>query len=207
MAAVELDEQAEAQKYLALGKLALGGREWLATSEYWAWAEALLADREGRHSEALAALGEIGSRLIAKGALASAAFVLTDIVELASGSGDARMVRDAAVQVDAVARQINRDLYWALAAHTAAWSSLASGAPEIAADHARTAVELLSGMGYRPLLGRALEVLGRSLAGTDRIKAGETLQEAVATLEECGAVWRGRRARDALNRLEQAANG
>jgi len=207
MAAVELDEQAEAQKYLALGKLALGGREWLVISEYWAWAEALLADREGRRAEALAALGEIASRLIAEDALASAAFVLTDIVELASESGGGRTARDAAVQVEAIARQIDRDLYWALAAHTAAWSSLASGAVDVASDHARTAVELLSGMGYRPLLGRALEVLGRSLAGTDRSKAGETLQEAVATLEECGAVWRGRRARDALYRLEKVANG
>jgi tetratricopeptide (TPR) repeat protein len=207
MAAVELDEQAEAQKYLALGKLAFGGRQWLVIGEYWAWAEALLADREGRRSEALAALGGIASRLIAKDALASAAFVLTDIVELASESRDARMVRDAAVQVDAIARQIDRDLYWALAAHTAAWASLVSGAPDVASDHARTAVELLSGMGYRPLFGRALEALGRSLAGTDQTKAGEALQEAVATLETCGAVWRGRRARDALYRLEKVANG
>jgi class 3 adenylate cyclase/tetratricopeptide (TPR) repeat protein len=207
MAALELDEQAEAHKYLALGKLALGGREWMVYSEYWAWAEALLADREGKRSDALAALDEIASRLIAKDAVASAAFVVTDVVELASELGDARMVGAASAQVDAIARQIDRDLYWALAAYTAAWANLASGAPDVAADHARTAVKLLSGLGYQPLLGRALEVLGRSLAGTDPTRAGETLHEAVATLEQCGAVWRGRRARDALYTLEKVANG
>jgi class 3 adenylate cyclase/tetratricopeptide (TPR) repeat protein len=207
MAAIELDEQAEARRYLALAKLALGGREWLLFSEYWEWAEALLADREGRCSEALAGLSQIASKLIAKDALASAAFVLADIVELASESGDVQTAGDAAAQVDAIARQIDRDLYWALAASSAAWSSLASGAPEIASERARTAVELLSDMGYRPLLGRALEVLGRSLAERDPNAARESLEDAVATLEVCGAVWRGRRALHALERLQRVSNG
>jgi tetratricopeptide (TPR) repeat protein len=207
MAAIELDEQPEAQKYVALGKLALGGREWLIFGEYWTWAEALLADRGGRRAEAIAALVQIASGLIAKDALASAAFVLTDIVELASESGDGQTATDAAVQVDAIARQIDRDLYWALAALTAAWSTLASGYPDVASDQARTAVELLSGTGYRPLFGRALEVLGRSQAGTDPTAARQTLNEAVAMLEACGSVWRGRRALDALCRLEKVANG
>lgn len=207
MAAIELDEQVEARQYLALAKLALGGREWLLFSEYWEWAEALLADREGRRSEALAGLSGIATKLIGKDALASAAFVLADIVELASESGDAQRARDATVQLEAIAQQIDRDLYSALAALSAAWSSLASGAPKVASERARTAVELLSGMGYRPLQGRALEVLGSSLAETNPVAARETLQEAVAMLEVCGSVWRGRRALGALNRLQRASNG
>ncbi|HEY3239715.1 MAG TPA: AAA family ATPase [Acidimicrobiia bacterium] len=203
MAAVELDEQVEARQYLALAKLALGGREWLLISEYWEWVEALLIDREGLRSEALADLSQIASKLIAKDALASAAFVLADLVELAAESGDAQTAGDAALQLEAIAQQIDRDLYSALAALSAAWSSLASGAPKGASERARTAVELLSDMGYRPLLGRALEALGNSLADTDPTAARETLQEAVAMLEECGSVWRGSRALAALNRLQR----
>jgi hypothetical protein len=37
--------------------------------------------------------------------------------------------------------------------------------------------------------------------------ASETLREAVAMLEVCGSVWRGRRALAALNRLQRVSNG
>jgi tetratricopeptide (TPR) repeat protein len=204
-AALELDERAEATKLLARGRLALGGGEWLLFTDYWAWAEALLAEREGRRSEALSGLAEVVSKLMGKDALASAAFVLADLVELASEAGEVQRAREAAEQVSSIAVTIDRDLYSALAAYTAAWSSLAAGDPGVAADHARRAVELFADLGYRPLLGRSRYVLGRSLLRTDPAAATGALEEAAAVFEACGAVWRRQGAFDALRPGYQVA--
>ena len=56
-------------------------------------------------------------------------------------------------------------------------------------------------VGGQAYLGRALDVLGRSLADTDRAGAREALRQAAETFEACGGVWRRDRALGALGQL------
>jgi DNA-binding CsgD family transcriptional regulator len=59
----------------------------------------------------------------------------------------------------------------------------------------------LSGLGYRALSGRALDLLGRALAATDRRRAVEALTAAAAAFEACGAAWRRQRVLERLRAL------
>ena len=70
-----------------------------------------------------------------------------------------------------------------------------------AATHGAAAVELLAGTSYVALHGRALELLGRSLAVDDRAGAVEALTEAVGVFESCGASARRERVLEELRRL------
>lgn len=60
------------------------------------------------------------------------------------------------------------------------------------ADGPRLAVDLLSRLGYQSFLGRALEVLGRSLVNVDRARAVKALEEAAEIFDRGGARWRRR---------------
>ena len=88
-----------------------------------------------------------------------------------------------------------------LAAATAAWAALASAQPEAAVTQATEAVALLSGAGWRSHLGRAHDVLGRSLTAAGRAGAVAELEQAAAIFADCGAVWRRDRTVQALRRL------
>jgi DNA-binding CsgD family transcriptional regulator len=66
------------------------------------------------------------------------------------------------------------------------------------------AVEILSCGAYRGFLGRALHVLGCSLAAIDRGAARDALQQAVTTFDACGATWRRDRVSEALRCLGSA---
>jgi DNA-binding CsgD family transcriptional regulator len=62
-------------------------------------------------------------------------------------------------------------------------------------------VDLLSGLGYQSFLGRALEVLGRSLVDIDRTRAVKALEQAAEIFDNCGARWRRERAIETLRSL------
>src|SRR5207302_10920672 len=115
-----------------------------------------------------ASLRQAATGILAQQAWAFAAVVLLDLAEVAAESRDAEVAAWAATRLDDVAGRVERDLYRALAAIGRAWSALAAGSPNSAAGAAQAALTLLSGTGYRAFLGRALDVLGRSLAPADR---------------------------------------
>ena len=70
-----------------------------------------------------------------------------------------------------------------------AWFQLGAGAaPPVAA--AQNAVSILADLGYRPLCGRAFEVLGCTLRAVDPPAAKAAFEQAIDIFDSCGAVWR-----------------
>lgn len=119
-----------------------------------------------------------------------AAFPLVDLAEVAIECGDVATASQAAAQLDECARRLDRDLYRALAGIAAAWAQLTAGRPAEASGAARAAIAILRPLGYRAFLGRALEVLGRSLARSDPSASTDALDEAGVIFDACGATWR-----------------
>jgi ATP/maltotriose-dependent transcriptional regulator MalT len=128
--------------------------------------------------------------VISTGARTFAALVLTDLAEVAAESGDMRAATEAATELASIARGIDRVLYHGLAALASA--SRGDGTA------AHRAEELLSNTGCKAFHARALDLLGRSLLGTDRMAAVDTLQRAAIEFDACGAAWRGDRVRGTL---------
>jgi DNA-binding CsgD family transcriptional regulator len=193
LSAGEAGEPALAHSYLDGARRSFGDREWQFFSHTCGHAEAMLAWQEGRASDAIADLQEAAARILATGAEPFAALVLVDLAEVGADSGNAEAATEAAGQLEALARRIERDLYQALAEMGRACLG--------DADAARRAVGLLSTTDCRAFQTRALELLGRSLLDTDRTEAIETLKSAALTFEECGALWRCDRVRELLRGL------
>src|SRR4029453_18604484 len=93
-------------------------------------------------------------------------------------------------QLGSIAGGIDRVLYQGLAA----MGSASRGD----VDSARRAVQLLSETECKAFRARALDLLGRSLLGTDRAAAGDAPPPAAVAFEACGAAWGGDRARTTL---------
>jgi DNA-binding CsgD family transcriptional regulator len=129
------------------------------------------------------------------------AFPLICLAEMASESRDIDAVDEARLALNEIARRVDRDLYRALAALGSAWAELAFGSPVEAAGQARQAADCFDRLGYRAFAGRALDVLGRSLATTNREEALKALEWAVETFEACGAALRAGRSLEAMRRL------
>ncbi|MGH9037523.1 MAG: ATP-binding protein [Acidimicrobiia bacterium] len=201
LAAAEAGQGVEARRYLDVARSAYGGKPWGPWMDYSSFAEGMLAWQREDADLALTTLGRTAERTLRMGYLPFAAFVLLDLTEVAAESRAAEVVTEAAARLDEVATRVDRDLYRGLAAVGAARAHLTSGAGQSAAEDA---VRLLSPLGYPCFLGRALEVLGRSLAPLDRTRAREVLGRAVATFDACGATWRRDGALRALRRLGEA---
>jgi class 3 adenylate cyclase len=201
LSAVETDQLVEARKYLLKARAAYDNRDWLMFSDWSPYAEAVLAWREGETDDALLGLRQVSSRIFGMGAWPFAAFVLLDLAELAAVSQAAALAEEAAAHLDRCAAETDCDLYRGLAAMGGAWADLAAGATPGAARRAEEAVQLLSPTGCRAFEGRALDLLGRSLAEDDPDRAVEALERAVTIFESCGAVWRRGRAIEALRDL------
>jgi hypothetical protein len=122
---------------------------------------------------------------------------------VAATAGDGALAEWAAGRLDTIAEEIDRALYKALAGIGGAWSALAAGDADRAAITVGEAVALLSASNCRAFLGRALDVLGQSLAGRDPAAAASALEQAAGTFEACGATWRRNRSLDALRRLSE----
>jgi class 3 adenylate cyclase/DNA-binding CsgD family transcriptional regulator len=203
LAGAEAGRVVEARRYLDVARSAYGGKPWGLWMDYCSFAEAVLARQRAESDLALTTLGRTAERTLGMGYLPFTAFVLVDLAEVAAESRDAQVVTEAAAQLDGVAARVDRDLYRGLAAVGTAWAHLTSSASP-AAEAAEEAVRLLSPLGYPCFLGRALDVLGRSLAPLDRARAREVLGRAVATFDACGATWRREGALRALRRLGEA---
>jgi class 3 adenylate cyclase/tetratricopeptide (TPR) repeat protein len=194
LAAAEMGQLDRARGYLAKAQTAYGDKDWFIYTDFGLYVGAFVAWRGGVNGESLEALERVGRALLRLGVLPYAGWVLVDLVEMAAASGERDLAIAYAGHLEDIAHQIDRELYWALAGIGRAWSQLTAGDPGRAAKTASAALAALSGCGCRLFLGRALDVLGRALAGRDDTAARAALEEAVATFDTCGAVWRRDRA-------------
>jgi DNA-binding CsgD family transcriptional regulator/tetratricopeptide (TPR) repeat protein len=206
LAAAETGDALQAERLLGRARDALGGRDWAYFFLYTRYGEAVLAWHAGRPAECAETLGEVTAALRGMDALAVSVFVLIDLAESAADAHDGALAASAARQLEDVAGVAALAPYRGLAAAAAAWAALASAQPAAAAARAGEAVQLLSGTGWRSHLGRAHDVLGRSLAAAGRSGAGRAgavaeLERAAAIFAECGAAWRRDRTVQALRRL------
>ncbi|MGH9036330.1 MAG: AAA family ATPase, partial [Acidimicrobiia bacterium] len=170
LAATEHDDLGQAEHFLARSRAVYGEQEYFIFTDYRAWAEGCLACRQGR-DEGRVILRRAVDRLVHKGALGFASQALVDLAEWEAAHDDSRAAADAAERLHALALRIDRPLYSGLAATARAQSQLLAGDAGGAATSAGEAVNLLSSTGCRAYLGRACEILGRTLSGTDRAAA------------------------------------
>jgi len=205
LAAAETGDIHEAEQFLARVRQGLGGRDWLVYAQVRDYAEAVLAWRRGRLLDSIAGLRSAADRLRQMGARIYVGDVLLDLAAVGAESGEASVAREAADELEALARRLDRDRYRGLAATATAWAGFVCGDREGAAASAGLAVSLLSGTGCLSTEGRALDILGRSLAGSDRQGAMRAHEQAVSRFEAAGAGWRRDRSLEALRALGGSA--
>jgi tetratricopeptide (TPR) repeat protein len=198
LSAAEMGELPRARGYLARAEAAYGDAEWWFYSEYGRYVDAVVSWRTGGTGVPLAALRRVSERLLTMEVLPYAAWVLLDLAEMAVADGESELASWAGGRLAEIAERVDRPLYRGLAAVAAAWSRLASATPETATGAASGAVEWLSETGCRAFLGRAYDVLGRSLLDTDAVGAQTALENAAVLFGACGATLRGDRALSAL---------
>ena len=200
-AAADTGDLVEARAFLDRARAACRGVDWLFYAEYCAYAEAVIAWREGRTHDALDGLQRVHAKMLSWQAWPFFAMVLVDLAEVAAEGARTDVAGDAAESLGRVATSLDRTLYRGMAALATAWARLAAELPDQAAEAASEAGELFSAVGAQAYMGRALDVLGRSVAETDRSGAREALRQAAEVFESCGAVWRRDRALGALGHL------
>jgi len=200
-AAADTADLADARAFLDRARAACRDFDWLFYAEYCAYAEAVIAWREGQADAALAGLQGVRTEMLSWQAWPFFAMVLVDLADVAAEQARADVAGEAAESLGRAAVTLDRPLYRGMAALGTAWARMASGAPDQAAEAAAQAVELFSAVGAQAYLGRALDVLGRSLADKDRGDAREALRQSAETFEACGAVWRRDRTLAALGQM------
>jgi DNA-binding CsgD family transcriptional regulator len=201
LAAAETGDVPEAERFLGRARQALDGRDWSYFFQYTRYGEAVLGWQLGRAAECAAVLADVADRLVKMEALALSVFVLTDLAESAAEARDGQAAAAAARQLDDVARVADLPLHRGLAVAAAAWARLAGQQPAEAAAKASEAIGLLSAAECRSHLGRAHDLLGRSLAAAGRPGAVAALEQAATIFAGCGAAWRRDRSVQALRRL------
>jgi DNA-binding CsgD family transcriptional regulator len=198
LAATELDELDDAHRFLSMAKRIYGDKRWFFASDFSDQAAGVLAWREGRLPEAIAALRTAASGLMSVRAFAFAAPCLIDLAEVATEAGEPGVAETAAAQLADVAETTQRDLHRAMAALARAWSAVAGGRAAEAEKAARRATELLAGTPFGFLQGRALVASAHALAAGDGAGEVEALTEAAARFAASGAPWRRERVLAAL---------
>jgi DNA-binding CsgD family transcriptional regulator/tetratricopeptide (TPR) repeat protein len=201
LAAAEAGESTQAHAYLTRARGAYGSRDWQFFSHYCGYAQGFLEWQEGRLRDACANLRETAARVLGTGALPYAALALVDLAEVAAERDDTDLAGEAARQLEAVASQIDCDLYRALAEIGSACAGRVSRTGDRGAGAACRAIDRLTGSGWQGFRARALEQLGRSSMGHDVRRAVETLRRAAAGFDAIGAVWRRDRTRALLRSM------
>jgi DNA-binding NarL/FixJ family response regulator len=201
VAALERGALKEARAHVDRARAAYEERGWLFFTDLCTWAQGNLAWREEKRSEALKLLAESAERTIDMAVWPWAGIVLADLAEYAAETGDVHTARSAAGRLADVARNVGADVYHALAAIGAGWSSLAQGDHAQAGRSAEQAVPILRQSGWKAYLGRAIDLWGQALAGPDRSRAVELTKEAAEAFRACGAEVRLQRSLDRLRDL------
>lgn len=199
LATVEIGEIDETRRHVASVRRVYGDSQWYMATDLARHASALLARAEGHLDTAREHLVRAVDGVLAMGAMAFAPPILLDLVEVALAAGQTAEAAQAVEQLERLAKEIDRDLYRAIAAVGRALLRLETGDSDGAVEPARAAAGLLEGSGYDVLLGRALDVLGR--ATDDRAEAVDALERAVSAFDRCQAVPRRDRTVEALRGL------
>lgn len=199
-AAVETGRLAEAEGFASKARDLYGNSTWSFCVDFASWAEAQVLAGRDRLEEAGAVLDPAAKSMIEMQARPWVAPMVLDRAEIASLTGRRKDAVLAAGELDRIAEEIDRDMYRGLAHLGHAWALLDDQNPQAAAA-AEAAVRLLSGTGCQAFLARAHDVLGRSLAATDREEAVKAFERAASLFEECGAVVRKQRTLQTLTGL------
>jgi DNA-binding CsgD family transcriptional regulator len=200
VAAAECGEFEEAEQNLTAVRQAYGSTDWQYFNLYGDYAAGVLAWRRGDLEGAGALLQQAASGLWASGAWAPTAPAMLDLVEVAAQTGHVAAARAGAERLTEIARALDRDLHRGLAALAVASCAAAGGDDAAAAAHAALAAASLADVGCPFFRGRALQRLGRSLAGVDRAQAVDALDRARVIYEAAGATTRRR---DVLTALDE----
>ncbi|MGH9039959.1 MAG: ATP-binding protein [Acidimicrobiia bacterium] len=201
LAAAETGDVAEARRFADAARQAFGNRDWSYLRHYCDYVDGFLAARQGRVTEALGALERAAAGIPRSQAWPYLAFVLVDLAELAAAGGEQERSGAAARAMAELAGRTGCDFHQGLAALAGAWSHLATGHDEAAAEAAREAVKLLEPTGTVVFSARASEVLGRALRSQDRSAAVPALETAARGFEAGGASCRHHRAMETLHTL------
>jgi class 3 adenylate cyclase/DNA-binding CsgD family transcriptional regulator len=193
LAALEMGKMPEAERFLSLGRVAYGQRDWFHYSDFVRLVEAVLAFRQGRRNEGGLLLRRSVTALLDKD-VGPAIPVFLQIPEWIEQPDLAARAADALEQRF---RETGGETQRGHARFGRAYAAAAHGDRIEAGRAAAEAVDLYSGVDARGYLACALELLGRVRAGDDRKGAVEALERAAAAFGACGAVWR----RDAVAEL------
>jgi DNA-binding CsgD family transcriptional regulator len=199
LATAEIGEIDEVRRHAAAARRVYGDTDWYVATPSTRHAYALLARAEGNLDAAREELVRAVEATMGMGAIALAPLMILDLVEVALASGHPDVAACAVEKLEAVAKVVDRDFHRALFNLAQAELRLAGDEAEAAVEFARAAVAQLDGSGYDVLLGRALDVLGRS--SWDRAEAVDALERAVSAFDRCQAVPRRDRTVDALRSL------
>ncbi len=186
LAALDMGEVAEAERFLSVGRAAYGQRDWYHYSDLVKLGEAVWAFRQGRGNEGASLLRLAVTALLDKD-VAPTAPAFLQIPEWADQPDLAARAADALEQRF---RETGGEIARAYARLGRAWAAAAHGDNREAAAAAAEAVDLLSGLETRGFLACALELLGRVRVDDDRAGAVDALERAAATFDACGAAWR-----------------
>ena len=99
LSATELDQLDDAHRYVAMARRIYGDKRWFFASDFSHQAAGVLAWREDRRSEAVAALRTSAAGLLSIGAMAFAAPVLADLAEAAAEAGEPKAAGEAAAAI------------------------------------------------------------------------------------------------------------
>ena len=201
LAAAETGDLPEAHRFADAARHAFGDRDWSYLRSYCDYVDGFLAAREGRSTEAIGALERAAAGIPRSQAWPFLAFVLVDLAEVAAVAGEGTRAGSAARTMTELAERTGCDFHHGLAALAGAWSRLAAGNDEGAAEAAGDAAKLLEGTGARAFSARAADVLGRALGPRERTLAVVALEQAVCAFDAASAPWRHQRALEMLRSL------
>ncbi|MDB5068109.1 MAG: hypothetical protein JWM18_4543 [Chloroflexi bacterium] len=198
LSAVETDQLDEARRDAATAARIYGDRSWFVGSGFAQHAVAVLAWREGRLVDAVAALRRGVDWLLSMGAVVFAAPMLLDLAEVAVEAGLPAQAEVASAELDRIAGITERDLFRALAALGRAWAAIGRGHHAQGVAAAREAATLLPEKACATLRGRSLVACARALETRSSAAELHALAEAASAFEAGGALWRRDRVVEAL---------
>jgi DNA-binding CsgD family transcriptional regulator/Flp pilus assembly protein TadD len=199
LATAEIGEIEETRRHVASTRRVYGDSSWYVATDIARHAYGLLARAEGQLDAARDELSRAAESMLRMGATGLVPPILLDLAEVALAAGSVGDAEKAVDHLEQAAKEIDRDLYRAMAQLARGLLRLETGDVEGAVEPARRAVALLEESGYDVLLGRALDVLGR--ASADRAEAVDALERAVSAFDRCQAVPRRDRTVEALRGL------
>ena len=164
------------------------------------WAEGLVAWAEGRLTTAGAIFQRAVDRCSTTGAIALAGLIVVDLAEVASTAGDPSGAERAASAAEDLAQRVGAPSFKAFHHFADAWSLLAMGRPDEAAEAARRAADSLRAVGY-PLLEARARVAYALAVRNNRPGAVAALDGAIVAFECNGATLRAGRARHLLSQI------